>query len=391
MKILITSIVDLKKTAHNRLHQFIKYLSQNNEITVLSINDWWKTEQTDVGLYSKGLEDMFQRIDIKYFTSRKISPFLQELFSFATLGRLLRQINYESFDVHFNYNTLISGRFVASKLNARGINTVYDVADDLPGMLRVSPQIPFILRPLAAFVGDFVFKKNINNAARVTYATHHLRHMYPARPGKAETIANGVDTRLFRNNPSPQLRKQLGIDGQFIIGFVGTLREWVDFEPVFAAINQLKDGHDDIKVLIVGEEGGLAQLKKLTSDYQISERVVFTGTVPYSRVADYISCMDVGLIPFSKTEIANEPCPLKLFEYIACEKPVISSQPMSVASDRVLYATNTEQYKNRIVELYESQELRTRLGRDGRQFVEQNHSWRKLAADMEKVLTEVCR
>jgi len=44
MKILMTSIVDLKKSQHNRPHQFVKYLSKKHDVTVLSINDWWKGE-----------------------------------------------------------------------------------------------------------------------------------------------------------------------------------------------------------------------------------------------------------------------------------------------------------------------------------------------------------
>ncbi|NJD54587.1 MAG: hypothetical protein FIB07_17215 [Candidatus Methanoperedens sp.] len=42
MKILLTSIVDLKKSQHNRPHELVKYLSRKHEITALSINDWWK-------------------------------------------------------------------------------------------------------------------------------------------------------------------------------------------------------------------------------------------------------------------------------------------------------------------------------------------------------------
>jgi len=45
VKILVSSIVDLSKTSHNRLHQFIRHLSRNHSITVLSINDWWKNSQ----------------------------------------------------------------------------------------------------------------------------------------------------------------------------------------------------------------------------------------------------------------------------------------------------------------------------------------------------------
>ena len=47
MKILMTSIVDLKKSQHNRPHQLVKYLSKKHEITVHSINDWWNGGQEE--------------------------------------------------------------------------------------------------------------------------------------------------------------------------------------------------------------------------------------------------------------------------------------------------------------------------------------------------------
>ena len=47
MNILMTSIVDLKKSQHNRSHQLVKYLSKKHEITVLSINDWWNGGQEE--------------------------------------------------------------------------------------------------------------------------------------------------------------------------------------------------------------------------------------------------------------------------------------------------------------------------------------------------------
>ena len=94
MEILITSVVDLRKTSHNRLHEFIRHLSRNHTITVLSINDWWKTSQTDVSQYQLGVEDMLEGVDIKYFTARKLSPYLQEVFSFVTLNRILKEIDY---------------------------------------------------------------------------------------------------------------------------------------------------------------------------------------------------------------------------------------------------------------------------------------------------------
>lgn len=132
MRILITSIVDLRKTSHNRLHQFIRHLAKNHSVTVLSINDWWKSGQTDVGQYQLGVENMLKNVAIRYFTNRKFNPYLQEVFSVVTLGKVLKEIGYINFGVHLNYNTLISGYYVARKLRTAGINTVYDIADDLP-------------------------------------------------------------------------------------------------------------------------------------------------------------------------------------------------------------------------------------------------------------------
>ena len=73
MKILITSIVDLKKAAHNsRLHQFLMYLSKNHEITVLSVNDWWKAEWDDKSNeYGEDFADLFDKISIRYLTEKK--------------------------------------------------------------------------------------------------------------------------------------------------------------------------------------------------------------------------------------------------------------------------------------------------------------------------------
>ncbi len=74
MKIFITSIVDLKNSQHNRPHQFIKYLSKNHEITVLSINDWWKGDQGDLKSYSSLFADFLDNVDYHYLTDKKISP-----------------------------------------------------------------------------------------------------------------------------------------------------------------------------------------------------------------------------------------------------------------------------------------------------------------------------
>lgn len=391
MRILITSIVDLRKTSHNRLHEFIKHLCKAHHIIVLSINDWWKANQTDVKLYAEGLESALKDINVQYFTQRRISPILQEVFSVVTLDRILKEIGYQGFDVHLNYSTLISGYYVARKLKSVGINTVYDIADDLPAMINVSPQIPAPARPLGRLLGHFMLKRNIAIASKVSFVDTHIRDLYAAPADKGTVIPNGVDVELFHPYPSQPLREKLGIGRDFVLGFVGTMREWVDFEPVFAAVSQLSSQCSNIKILIVGEEGGLTRTKDSAQRFGVLDKTSFVGTIPYNLVPQYISCMDVCLIPFNTSAVSDGALPLKLFEYMACEKPVICSKLVSVAQvagNKVLYVSNEGEFQDKLLELYSSRELREKVGKEGRKFVEQSYSWVKITSNLERVLYE---
>jgi glycosyltransferase involved in cell wall biosynthesis len=170
------------------------------------------------------------------------------------------------------------------------------------------------------------------------------------------------------------------------------MREWVEFEPVFAAVSRLSAEHPDIRILIVGEEGGLGKTMNSARKFDVLNKTVFAGTVPYKLVPEYISCMDVCLIPFAKHKgmDAGEDgyCPLKLAEYLACEKPVISTQKTSMPEGIVAYASTAEEYYDRILMLYNNPQLRFEMGSQGRKIIQSSYTWLNSASMLEKVLTE---
>ena len=380
MKILITSIVDLQSSQHNRPHQLVKYLSKKHDVTFLSINDWWKAGQGDLKSYSSDFEEIFKKVNILHLTEEKVSPIIQELLS----SKRVKDIAKEGFDVHLNYNTLISGYAAA-----RGINTVYDIADDLGAMIRSSPQIPRLLRPFGGALGDYLINRNINISKKVTVTTDTLIDSYNIPMNKSKVIPNGVDTELFRNCGNVK-REELDPDC-FIIGYVGVLREWVDLEPVMSALKGLDAS---VKLIIIGKEGKFNENKALVKKYGVADRVQFVGMIPYSQVPQYISSMDVCIIPFKRNAISNNALPLKLFEYMACEKPVISTEIRGVkkiARDRVLYANSSKDYISQIRNLLDNRELRLKLGKNGRKFVQENYDWSAICMKMEKILYEAGR
>jgi glycosyltransferase involved in cell wall biosynthesis len=376
MKILVTSIVDLKKSQPNRLHQFIRYLCTRHEITVISINDWWKGKQLPSSC-GDNFQDIFDKIKYFYLTEKEINPALQELFFKGKIEEALK----EHFDVHLNYGTLMSGFRVAEK-----VSTVFDISDDNRAMIRESPQIPKWLKPLSGVLADLMIRNSIERAKKVTVITEALARVLKIPSNKCVLIPNGVDTDQFRNYGCT--KKELGLKG-FIIGYVGVLREWVDLGTVFSALKGLRE---EINMLVVGREGLFNENIRLARRYGVSGRVTFVGAVPYSQVPRYISAMDIALIPFRRNPITESALPLKLFEYMACERPVISTKlrgVTEVAGDRIVYASGVEELRTRILELYKNEDLRRRLALEGRKFVNTNYSWPKICEKMERVLQEV--
>lgn len=377
MKILVTSIVDLKSSQHNRLHEFIEYLSKKNDVTVLSINDWWKKGQNDLEACNSHFDDILKRVQYHYLTDRKISPILQELLFQKKAESFLG----EGFDIHLNYNSLIMGCKLSKKMR-----TVLDLADDLVTMIRYSPQIPAIWRPVGSYVSRLLLNKSIERAEKVTLTTYELKGTFNIPDEKIRIIPNGVDLDLFRNYGD--IKEELGFEG-FIIGYVGVLREWVDLEPVFKAIKEMSK---DIKLVIIGKEGRYKENVKLAETYRVSDRVIFKGTILYSQVPKYISAMDVCLIPFKQNSISQNALPLKLFEYMACGKPVICTPIRAIrkiVGNRVLYMEDSEQLMRLITILYKNRPLLKYLGRQGREFVELNYSWQVICRELEKIMSTI--
>ena len=82
------------------------------------------------------------------------------------------------------------------------------------------------------------------------------------------------------------------------------------------------------------------------------QRNVVYGNASYKKVAYYVSLMDVCLISRKTTQDSQNSHPIKLFEYLALEKPVIST-PLSgvkdVVGDRIYYASTSDEIEKLFV------------------------------------------
>lgn len=396
MRILITSIVDIKRVTHNRIHVFAEYLSRKHDVTILCLNAWWldESENDDASAdYHRDpyFQQLFDRTTILYLSDGRQPAVLQEFASLRTLDALLRQVDLAGFDVHVNYCNLIAGYAVARKARRFGIPTVFDVADDLPRRFGTSPQVPRMLGGPAKLVADLMLAANIRLATRVTLVTQVLKDAYRLPQDRALVIPNGVHTDMVAHQSSEVVGKGLGIEESFVLGFVGVLLPRVDLDLMFTSTEAICSKVPNAKLLIVGGGARLKEAQGLARTYGISDRVIFTGFVPLSEVSQYISCMDVCLLSIADTPDCQRAFPVKLVEYMACEKPVVSTRLAGVreaVGDRVLYASDSREFEHRILQLYHDKELARRLGLQGRSFVEQEYAWPQICARFEDVLMD---
>ena len=80
-----------------------------------------------------------------------------------------------------------------------------------------------------------------------------------------------------------------------------------------------------------------------------------------------MSAMDVCLVAKTVLPVTDRMLPLKLLEYMACEKPVISTSLRGVidaVGNRVLYADDAATLRQHILELSSDECKRQELGRE---------------------------
>ncbi len=116
-----------------------------------------------------------------------------------------------------------------------------------------------------------------------------------------------------------------GTDRLFTIGYAGHLYPWKGVDLVVEAVAALPDTQG----LIVGgheKEPDLARVKALAEKRRCAVRVTFTGPLPPAEVAPRLLEADVLALPNPASAISSTfTSPLKLFEYMASNRPIVAS------------------------------------------------------------------
>lgn len=244
----------------------------------------------------------------------------------------------------------------------------------------------------------FVLKKALEFSDRIIAVTpgikSNLEKIYSIPGEKIVVVSNGANTSLFKPLDQKDCRKELNLDPNiFYVCFVGNLAPWQGLEYLVKAAPSILSRFPKCRFLIVGDGVMKKELLKLSRELGVEDRFIFTGVVAYNRVPIYINASDVCTAPFILARNAKIGLsPLKLYEYMACGKPVVASN-ISGVSDALeasrggvpVLPENPGALSEAVIKLLENPDLRSKLGSKGLSYVTENYSWYSVAKQVDWV------
>ena len=188
------------------------------------------------------------------------------------------------------------GRFISKKMP----KLVYDKMDDNV-LMKSNRHIKQNFRK---------WEQNILEQASLVFVTARkfykdLSQIHP----NVHLLPNAMDSKL-----SQQFEK-MSKNYKKVFGYVGMIDSWFDFE----AVRKIALENPDCVIELVGP---------CNTKEEMPGNVNYRGRVPKEEVNKWIASFDVCLYPFVKDEFLDTINPVKLYEYLYMNKPVIAVSSM---------------------------------------------------------------
>jgi len=188
--------------------------------------------------------------------------------------------------------------------------------------------VPHGLLRWPAYLIEKTVYRHVNRLSAITPRLRDYAITMGANPETSSYLPSGSDADLFyyQQKDSVLMRKYGITEDDIVLLFAGTLYNFSGLGKIISALPQELAKEIHLKLLIVGAGEQEGQLKTQVRRLSLEDRVVFTGFVNYPELPRYINLADVCINPFEINQTTNLIFPGKIYQYLACEKPVIASK-----------------------------------------------------------------
>lgn len=160
-----------------------------------------------------------------------------------------------------------------------------------------------------------------DNCIVIASADKLLEDVMLKRKKNFKLVTNGVDVNHFKNvllNQTPNEIQSIIEKNVPIIGYFGAFAAWFDYD----LIKKLAQERPQYEILLIGWD-----YDKSISKYKLNTipNITVTGPIHYNDLPCYAQYFDVSIIPFLINQVTESTSPVKLFEYMAMGKPIVTT------------------------------------------------------------------
>lgn len=396
MKILLVQETDwLKKGPHQQHHLMERLSLKGHEVRVIDHELLWQSEERRE-LYSRrklfyNVSRVCKESDVTVVRPSIIKiPHLDYVSLVLSrkkeMDRQIKEFNPDVIIGFYILNAYLAGRIAKRK----SIPFIYYWIDVYHAQIPFKPYQP---------IGKIIEKMTLKRADKVVTINEKLKDYainMGASPDKTHVIRAGIDAERYDPNiDGSEIRKEYGIkEDDSVLFFMGTLFSFSGLKEVALELAKMKDEKPEIKLLFVGKGDAFDDLRKIRDEHHLENRIILTGRQPFKRIPEFLATADICLLPAYNNDIMRNIVPIKMYEYMAMGKPVITTKLPGVMEEfgddhGVIYVDRPEGVLSKAVELIEGGTIGEH-GSKARRFVER-YKWDDLVDEFEWILEDVIR
>jgi len=263
----------------------------------------------------------------------------------------------------------------AKKYKRKGVKYVFDHHDINPELYIAKYDKKDFFYKLMCF-----FEKRTFQNADASIATNEsYKNIAITRGGMNPNLVQVVRSgpkldRLQLQEPILKYKK----GKKYLLGYLGVIGEQEGIDLLLESMLQIVKIRQDVQLAIVGGGSDLELLKKLSKEKGLETYVDFYGRVSDQMLLDVLNTADVCVNPDKPTEMNNLSTMNKIMEYMALKKPIVQydlKEGRFSANEASLYAKDTTDFANKIMQLLNDAEKRTEMGTFGYNRVLNELSW----------------
>ncbi|MHA1251156.1 MAG: glycosyltransferase [Candidatus Helarchaeota archaeon] len=213
-----------------------------------------------------------------------------------------------------------------------------------------------------------------------------------------DIIHDGVNIELFKpQKPDNRILVKYNLKDSFILCYVGSLHVDRNISFLIKSFYNVSKSIDNLKLILIGFGNDFNNLKTLVNRLGLNNKVILTGYIPYDKIPKFINLSNVCLciIPPKKEYITSFP--LKLLEYMSCNKIIIANKEIIIHKKifekckfGYLISYNEEELSNIIINCFDNK-FSLSLSNQPRDFIIGKYDYKTISLKIERIYDNILK